>query len=64
MGIVAVFGIKGGHKWQDFEQAILKGITLSLGAIFEHLGILRKFVNMIFSAVKYTWIPFANTVVI
>lgn len=33
MGVAAIVGLKNGHKWKDLEQGIIKGITLSLGAI-------------------------------
>ena len=33
MGVAVVIGIKNGHGWHDLEQAIVKGISLSLGAV-------------------------------
>ena len=33
MGVAVVIGIKNGHAWHDLEQAIVKGISLSLGAV-------------------------------
>ncbi|WP_019029068.1 Na+/H+ antiporter NhaC [Colwellia piezophila] len=33
MGVAVVIGIKNGHAWHDIEQAIVKGISLSLGAV-------------------------------
>lgn len=33
MGIAIVIGLKNGHKWRDIEEAIIKGISISLGAI-------------------------------
>ena len=32
-GVALIIGIKNGHKWQDLEEAIVHGISLSLGAI-------------------------------
>ncbi|SFC08306.1 Na+/H+ antiporter NhaC [Pseudoalteromonas denitrificans] len=32
-GIAVLIGLKNGHKWADLESAMIKGITLSLGAI-------------------------------
>ncbi|TPH12854.1 Na+/H+ antiporter NhaC [Litorilituus lipolyticus] len=33
MGIAIVIGLKNGHQWHDMEKAIVKGISLSLGAV-------------------------------
>lgn len=32
-GVALIIGVKNGHKWKDLEQAIIKGISVSLGAI-------------------------------
>ena len=39
MGVAVVIGIKNGHKWHDIEQAIIKGISLSLGAMLILLAV-------------------------
>lgn len=39
MGVAVVLGIKNGHKWHDIEQAITKGISLSLGAVLILLAV-------------------------
>ncbi len=39
MGIAIVIGIKNGHKWHDLEKAIVRGISLSLGAILILLAV-------------------------
>lgn len=33
MGIAILIGLKNGYKWHDIEEAIVKGISLSLGAV-------------------------------
>ncbi|MBU2923407.1 Na+/H+ antiporter NhaC [Colwellia sp. 1_MG-2023] len=33
MGIAILIGLKNGHQWEDIEAAIVKGISISLGAI-------------------------------
>lgn len=38
-GITAIIGIKNGFKWEDIEQAMINGISLSLGAILILLAV-------------------------
>ncbi|MDO6508032.1 Na+/H+ antiporter NhaC [Colwellia sp. 4_MG-2023] len=33
MGIAILIGLKNGHQWEDIEAAIVRGISISLGAI-------------------------------
>ncbi|MBU2894118.1 Na+/H+ antiporter NhaC [Colwellia sp. D2M02] len=39
MGVAVVIGIKNGHTWAAIEQAIIKGISLSLGAVLILLAV-------------------------
>ncbi|MFT7006148.1 MAG: NhaC family Na+:H+ antiporter [Colwellia sp.] len=39
MGIAAVIGIKNGYQWHDIEKAIIRGISLSLGAVLILLAV-------------------------
>ncbi len=39
MGVAAVIGVKNGHVWDDIEKAIVKGISLSLGAVLILLAV-------------------------
>ena len=39
MGIAIIIGIKNGARWHDVEQAIVNGISLSLGAILILLSV-------------------------
>lgn len=32
MFLAAIIGLKNGHKWQDIEEGMIKGISMSLGA--------------------------------
>lgn len=38
-GITAIIGLKNGYKWQDIEQAMVNGISLSLGAVLILLSV-------------------------
>ncbi|WP_438863700.1 Na+/H+ antiporter NhaC [Neptunicella sp.] len=38
-GITAIIGLKNGYKWQDIEQAMVNGISLSLGAVLILLAV-------------------------
>jgi NhaC family Na+:H+ antiporter len=38
-GIAMLIGIKNGFKWPDIEQAMVKGVSISLGAIFILLAV-------------------------
>src|SRR5690606_23855609 len=38
-GITAVIGLKNGFKWKDIEQAMINGISLSLGAVLILLAV-------------------------
>lgn len=39
MGIAALIGIKNGYQWHDIEKAIIRGISLSLGAVLILLAV-------------------------
>lgn len=39
MAVSAVIGMKNGYKWKDIEEGIIKGITVSLGAILILLAV-------------------------
>ncbi|MGL1956222.1 MAG: Na+/H+ antiporter NhaC [Colwellia sp.] len=39
MGIAILVGLKNGHGWRDIEKAIIKGISLSFGAILILLAV-------------------------
>ncbi len=39
MGVAAVVGLKNGFKWQEIEEGIVSGISLSLGAILILLSV-------------------------
>ena len=38
-GVAAVIGIKNGYNWQSIEQGIIKGISMSLGAVLILLAV-------------------------
>ncbi len=38
-GIAIIIGFKKGHRWEQMEQAIIKGISLSLGAVLILLAV-------------------------
>ena len=39
MGIAAIIGMKNGFSWKEIEDGIVKGITVSLGAILILLAV-------------------------
>ena len=39
MGVAVVIGIKNGHTWHNIEEAIVKGVSLSLGAVLILLAV-------------------------
>jgi NhaC family Na+:H+ antiporter len=39
MGVAVIIGIKNGHTWHEMEQAIIKGVSLSLGAVLILLAV-------------------------
>lgn len=39
MGVSALIGLKNGFKWKDIEEGIVKGLTVSLGAILILLAV-------------------------
>lgn len=39
MGVAAVIGLKNGYTWSEIEQGIVKGISLSLGAVLILLSV-------------------------
>ena len=38
-GVVCIIGLKNGFKWHDLEQAMIHGISVSMGAIFILLSV-------------------------
>jgi NhaC family Na+:H+ antiporter len=39
MGVAAMIGMKNGYSWEDIEKGIVKGISLSLGAVLILLAV-------------------------
>jgi Na+:H+ antiporter, NhaC family len=39
MGVAAIIGMKNGYSWEDIEKGIVKGISLSLGAVLILLAV-------------------------